>query len=215
MTSAVCSGKVRFQDAHTEARGVVLNHGDALIIVDVQRDLLSGGSLAVHGGDEVIAPLNRYQAMFVPRNLPIFLSGDCHPADHCSFKAQGGPWPPHCVANTRGAAFAEQLTMPDSAVVVRKGQRADDEAYSAFDGTDLADRLRNSNIFRVFIGGLATDYCVLQTTRDAISLGFDAFLLGDAIRTVNVQPDDGEKAEAEMIRLGAKTVELEDLIRAH
>lgn len=214
MKSGICTDRVEVRKGVTKSPGIVLNHGDALIIVDVQKDFLPGGNLAVPNGDAVLAPLNRYQAMFVARNLPIFLSGDCHPPNHCSFKAQGGPWPPHCVANTPGAAFAKKLDMPTSAAVVRKGQEAERDVYSAFDGTDLAERLSNRDVRRLFVGGLATDYCVLHTTRDALNLGFETFLLRDAIRAVNVRPGDRKKAEAEMTELGAEPLQLEDLVHA-
>jgi len=212
--SDLCAGKVEFHSAHNADRNIILSNGDALMIVDVQKDFLPGGTLAVPKGDEVIRPLNRYLAMFVQRNLPVFASGDYHPPNHCSFQAQGGPWPPHCVAGTPGAGFAANLSLPDSTNVIRKGGKPDYEAYSAFEGTDLAPRLRAVHAMRVFIGGLATDYCVLNTTRDAVKLGFEVFLLRDAIRAVDAHPDDGEKAEAEMRELGAKPVQLEDLTRA-
>lgn len=209
-----CAGKIEVESPTAQTRNVVLNHGDALMIVDVQKDFLTGGSLAVPEGEEVIAPLNRYVAMFVNRNLPVFVSGDWHPPDHCSFDAQGGPWPPHCVANTRGAAFAENLNLPDSAKIVRNGQASDREAYSAFDGTELEAELRRANVQRLFVGGLATDYCVRQTARDALEKGFQTFLLQDAVRAVNAHPEDGRNAEAELAGLGARPISLEDLTRA-
>jgi nicotinamidase/pyrazinamidase len=212
--TSVCVGKVHLRQNPAGSPALVLNHGDALIIVDVQRDFLQCGSLEVPGGEDILPVVNRYQAMFVPRNLPIFLSGDWHPRNHCSFQAQGGPWPPHCVVNTPGAAFPRSLTLPESATVIRKGCEVNRDAYSAFDGTDLAARLQGLQILRVFVGGLATDYSVLHTTRDALRLGFETFLLKDAIRAVNAHPDDGQRAEAEMIAGGATPIQLEDLIHA-
>jgi nicotinamidase/pyrazinamidase len=203
---------VALEKSPVEAPLLTLHQGDALLVVDVQRDFLPGGSLAVPGSEEVIGPLNRYLAMFVQRNLPVFVSGDCHPPDHCSFQAQGGPWPAHCVINTHGAAFAEKLTLPDSANVVRKGTTPDSEGYSAFDRTDLQARLCGAKVLRLFIGGLATDYCVLHTVRDAIELGFKTFVLRDAIRAVNASAKDGETAQAEMTKLGATFIQLEDLL---
>lgn len=191
---------------------LTLNPSDALIVVDVQNDFLLGGSLVVPGGDEVIPELNRYIAAFQAKCLPIFATRDWHPPNHCSFKAYGGPWPPHCVAGTRGAEFAPGLKLPAStAVITLKGTEPDRDAYSGFERTDLDARLRAVGIHRLFVGGLATDYCVLNTVKDGLALGYAVFLLQDAIRAVNVQPDDGRKAEDEMIRLGAVAVRREDL----
>ncbi len=181
--------------------------GDALIIVDVQNDFLPGGSLAVPEGDRVVPVLNRYIELFHSRGLPIYATRDWHPADHCSFEAQGGIWPPHCVAGTEGAAFAPDLRLPEDAVIVSKATTADKDAYSGFEGTDLAQRLRAQHVQRVFVGGLATDYCVLNTVRDALAAGFQVRVLRGAIRAVNVKPGDGQRAEAEMTELGARFVE--------
>lgn len=185
--------------------------GDVLIVVDVQNDFLPGGSLAVPQGDAVVAPLNRYAAAFAVRGLPIYATRDWHPANHCSFKAQGGPWPPHCVADSAGARFAPGLELPAQTTVISKAATADKDAYSGFEGTDLDDRLRAQGVQRVFVGGLATDYCVLNTVRDARRLGYETFLLTDAIRAVNVDPDDGRNAENEMRRLGARPCTLAQL----
>jgi nicotinamidase/pyrazinamidase len=188
-----------------------LRDGDALIVVDVQNDFLPGGSLAVPHGGEVVPILNRYIAEFHARRLPVVATRDWHPANHISFKARGGPWPPHCVPGTRGAEFAPGLRLPADAPIVSKAATPDDDSYSGFQGTDLAARLKRQNITRLFIGGLATDYCVLVTVKDAISNGFEVVLLQDAIRAVNVAPDDGAKAEAEMRRLGAQPATLADI----
>jgi nicotinamidase/pyrazinamidase len=185
--------------------------GDALIVVDVQNDFLPGGSLAVPDGDTVVPVLNRYLAEFSVRELPVYATRDWHPANHCSFKARGGPWPPHCVAESPGAHFAALLRFPSGTFVISKATQPDKDAYSGFEGTDLDARLRAQKIKRLFVGGLATDYCVLNTVRDAHRLGYEAYLLTDAIRAVNVKPDDGRKAEAEMQRLGAKPITLADL----
>lgn len=193
---------------HTDIKPV---KGDALIIVDVQNDFLPGGNLAVPNGDEVVPVLNRYVAAFDSQGLPIYTTRDWHPANHCSFKAQGGIWPPHCVAETEGAQFAPGLKRSADTVVVSKATTPGKDAYSGFEGTDLAERLSKQGIGRLFIGGLATDYCVLNTVRDALKHGFTVFLLQDAIRAVNVQPDDGQKAEEEMQRLGAKPIRVEAL----
>jgi len=187
---------------------IELQYGDALIVVDVQNDFLPGGSLAVPDGDAVVPVLNRYLAEFSARELPVYATRDWHPANHCSFKAQGGPWPPHCVAGTHGAQFAASLEFPTGATVISKADKPDKDAYSGFEGTDLDARLRAWKIKRLFVGGLATDYCVLNTVRDARRLDYDVYLLSDAIRAVNINPDDGPKAEAEMQHLGAKPITL-------
>ena len=181
--------------------------GDALVVVDVQNDFLPGGSLAVPRGDQVIAPLNRWIARFAAAGLPVYATRDWHPVDHCSFAAQGGPWPPHCVAGTPGAEFADALGLPSDATVIGKATRQDADAYSGFAGTDLHERLRHAGVKRLFVGGLATDYCVLNTVRDALDLGYGVVLLTAAVRAVDVRPGDGDRALAEMIAAGAVAVE--------
>jgi nicotinamidase/pyrazinamidase len=188
---------------------LTLKKGDALVIVDVQNDFLPGGSLAVQGGEKIIAPLNRYIEAAQAKGLPIFATRDWHPPSHCSFKEQGGIWPPHCVANSEGAQFSSELNSPRSTLVISKGTELEKDAYSGFEGTDLDERLRSAGISRVLIGGLATDYCVLNTVKDAIKQGYDVLLLQDAIEAVNVQPKDGEKAIDEMTSLGAIAITLE------
>jgi nicotinamidase/pyrazinamidase len=183
--------------------------GDALLIVDVQNDFLPGGSLAVPHGDEVVTVLNRYLQIFAMQNLPVYATRDWHPEQHCSFRAQGGPWPPHCIADTRGAQFAAALQLPPSAVIISKAVTVEHDAYSGFQGTDLDTLLQTTNIRRLFIGGLATDYCVVNTVRDAIGLGYRVLLLTDAIRAVDVQPGDGLRAEEEMIKLGVQRITVE------
>ncbi len=181
--------------------------GDALLVVDVQNDFLPGGSLAVPAGDAVIAPLNRVIEQFREAGLPIVATRDWHPPAHCSFQAQGGPWPPHCIAGSPGAAFAAGLRLPSDAVIIDKATAVDRDAYSGFEGTDLAARLRGAGVRRLFVGGLATDYCVLNTVRDALGEGLAVMLLGDAIRAVDVQPGDGDRAIAEMQSLGARLID--------
>ena len=191
---------------------LTLDQGDVLVVVDVQNDFLPGGSLAVPRGDEVVPVLNRYLAAFMHRGLPILATRDWHPPNHCSFQPYGGPWPPHCVAGSAGAAFAPALELPASTVLITlKGTQPEKDAYSAFDGTDLDARLRAHGVGRLFVGGLATDYCVLCTVEDGLKAGYAIVLLQDAIRAVNVRPGDGERAEAEMIRLGAIPIRLEML----
>jgi nicotinamidase/pyrazinamidase len=184
--------------------------GSALLIVDVQRDFLPGGSLAVPQGDEVVPVLNRYIQMARRHRLPVFASRDWHPQRHCSFRSQGGPWPPHCIAGSPGAEFAPGLALPADALLISKATQEAPDAYSAFSGTDLAARLRSLGVKRLLVGGLATDYCVLNTVRDALAAGFEVRLLADAIRAVNVEPGDGERAEREMQVSGAVPTTLEE-----
>lgn len=185
--------------------------GDALVVVDVQNDFLPGGALAVPDGGAVIGPLNRVIALFRQRGLPVFFTRDWHPPDHCSFHAQGGPWPPHCIAGTSGAGFAATLEVASDANIVSKAASAEKDAYSGFEGTDLAGQLRKQLINRIVAGGLATDYCVLNTVRDALGLGLGVLLLEDAVRAVNLQPEDGKLALEEMQRLGARLITSESL----
>lgn len=180
--------------------------GDALLVVDVQNDFLPGGSLAVPRGDEVIPPLERALREFVARGLPVFASRDWHPPRHCSFRERGGPWPPHCLRGSHGGRFA--LALPPSTEVVSKGTLTDADAYSAFDGTDLAARLRARRVRRLFVGGLATDYCVRRTVEEALARGFAVELLVDAIRAVEIAPGDGRRAVDEMLRRGARAASL-------
>jgi len=185
--------------------------GDALLIVDVQNDFLPGGSLAVPHGDEVVPVLNRYLETFAEQNLPVYATRDWHPPRHCSFREQGGPWPPHCIAGTNGAAFAAALQLPPAAVIISKATTVEQDAYSGFQGTDLHVRLHAAGIRRLFVGGLATDYCVLNTVRDALKLSYEVLLLNDAIRAVDVQPGDGLRAEQEMTGLGAQRITVEGI----
>lgn len=185
--------------------------GDALIIVDVQNDFLPGGALAVPDGDAVIEPLNRVLDIFHTRGLPIFASRDWHPANHCSFREQGGPWPPHCIADTEGAQFPKALQLPAFTAIVSKATTPEKDAYSAFEDTPLAMQLMMYGVKRVLVGGLATDYCVLNTVRDAVKNGFSVVLLTDAVRAVNVHPGDGDKALAEMRALGVVEAESRDI----
>jgi len=185
--------------------------GDALVIVDLQRDFLPGGALPVPHGDQVVPVMNSYIRLFRDAGLPIVATRDWHPSNHCSFKEQGGLWPPHCVQGTPGAQFAPGLELPPDAIVISKASQPQEEAYSGFEGTDLDRRLKALGVKRLFVGGLATDYCVLSTVKDALELGYRVFLLLDAVRSVDVNPGDGERAIEEMRALGAVPVTLKDL----
>ena len=192
---------------------VDLDRHDAVLIVDVQVDFLPGGNLGVQRGDEVVPVLNRYLAAARRKGVPVFASRDWHPRDHCSFLAQGGPWPEHCVAGSRGAEFAPGLALTCDAVIISKATGRDTDAYSAFQGTELTPRLRELGVKRLLVGGLATDYCVLNTVLDARKAGFEVLLLVDAMRAVNVKPGDGERAEREMLAAGAVATRFEDCSR--
>jgi nicotinamidase-related amidase len=188
---------------------IEVQDGDALILVDVQNDFLPGGALAVPHGDEVVPALNLYIDLFLTKGLPIIATRDWHPVNHCSFRAQGGPWPPHCIANSPGAGFAAGLRLPAEFITISKAAAPDEDAYSGFGGTELEAILRSHGARRVFVGGLATDYCVLNTVKDALENRYQVYVLSDAIRAVNVQPDDGRKAEQEMIAKGAIMITLD------
>jgi nicotinamidase/pyrazinamidase len=179
---------------------------DALIVVDVQLDFLPSGALAVPHGDEVIPVLNHYLEAFGRLQLPVFATRDWHPANHCSFQGQGGPWPPHCIAGTPGAGFAAALSFPQSTEIVSKGVLQQAPGYSGFELTGLGWRLRQLACKRLFIGGLATDYCVRATALDALREGFEVLVLEDGIRAVDVEPGDGARALEELEARGAKRV---------
>ncbi len=178
----------------------------ALIVVDVQNDFCPGGSLAVANGDEVIAPLNRLIREFLDRGEPVFKSRDWHPATTKHFIPYGGIWPVHCVQNTPGAEFRAGLSDDPRITVISKGIDESADGYSAFDGTDLARILRDQEVKEVWVGGLATDYCVKHTVLDALRQGFEVKALADAMRAVNVKPDDGALAIAEMRTAGAEII---------
>ncbi len=181
---------------------------DALVVVDVQNDFCPGGALPVTDGDEVVPVLNRYIQRFTAANLPIFATRDWHPERTRHFSTCGGVWPPHCVQGSKGAAFHPDLRLPDDVVIVSKGMGYDEDSYSGFEGRaaggiKLADLLRQCGAERLFVGGLATDYCVKHTVLDGLKEGFQVVLLEDAIRGVDLQPGDSERAIAEMVRAGA------------
>lgn len=183
----------------------------ALIVVDVQNDFCPGGALAVKGGDQVVPVFNRYLELFDRAGAPVYATRDWHPANHCSFKTQGGPWPPHCVQGTAGAEFHPDLKIPHHAIVISKARRPQDDPYSEFVGTNLELDLKRRRVRRVLVGGLATDYCVRATTLDACRLGFETYLLTDAIRGIDVKPGDSEKAIEAMKKAGAQLVSLEEV----
>jgi nicotinamidase/pyrazinamidase len=170
------------------------------LITDPQVDFCPGGALPVPGGDDIFPAVNR-----ASHELPLVVaSRDWHPVDHCSFQAQGGAWPVHCVAGTPGAAFHPDLDQGPIQRIFSKGTQRDREAYSAFDGTGLADWLREHGVGRLVVTGLTTDYCVRASVLDALREGFRVAVLEDAVRAVDVNPGDGERALAEMRQAGAE-----------
>ncbi|MCI0406508.1 MAG: nicotinamidase [candidate division Zixibacteria bacterium] len=179
---------------------------DALIMVDVQNDFCPGGALAVREGDQVVQPLNYAQKFF----RFTFATRDWHPEEHCSFMGRGGPWPPHCIQNTHGARFHPDLEI-SRAWVISKAFEKDKDAYSGFQGTDLEARLKREGTKRVLVGGLATDYCVRATALDALFAGFEVVLLEDAVRGVDVNPGDSEKAVNELKEKGVVFAKSTDL----
>ena len=180
----------------------------ALIVVDVQNDFCPGGALGVKNGDEIIPVLNRYIDKFRAAGLPVIATRDWHPVKTTHFKEYGGAWPAHCIQDSRGAAFHADLHLPNDVILVSKGMAADEDSYSAFhgkadSGTPLSTLLRGLGIERIFVGGLATDYCVKYTALEGINQGITVVVLGDAIRGVNLQPDDSERALLEVRDAGA------------
>ena len=190
---------------------VLVDEHTVLVVVDVQKDFCPGGSLPVPDGDKVVPILNKYVEKFTKAGSPMIFTRDWHPPDHSSFKPQGGPWPPHCVQNSKGAEFHEDLILPPEAETVSKADKKD-EAYSFFQGTDLARELHHRGINKLLVGGLATDYCVKETVLDGLKHGFDVYYLDDASLGVNVRPKDSELALAEMVKHGAKRISFNDVV---
>jgi nicotinamidase/pyrazinamidase len=187
-----------------------LSSKDVLIITDIQLDFLPGGAIPVKEGDQIIPILNDYTKLFASVKAKIVASRDWHPANHISFEAQGGSWPPHCVQESVGAKFSPALKLPKDVTVVSKATNPNKEAYSVFTETELEKQLKTAGIARIFIGGLATDYCVVNSVLDARKVGFDVVVLADATRGIDVNPGDVEKAFATMKSAGAAQVTLAD-----
>lgn len=188
--------------------------GSALLLVDIQNDFCPGGALAVPEGDRIVPLANWYARLFERRGLPVFASRDWHPAQTSHFQAGGGLWPPHCVQGTWGADFHPQLSLPPDAVVVSKGMDPAEDSYSAFqavtaDGESLAQALGDRGVGRLFVAGLATDYCVQASVVDALRSGFQAVLLEDAVKGIDLNPGDIARAVADMEENGARTATLE------
>lgn len=181
----------------------------ALLVVDVQVDFCPGGALPVPDGDQVVQPLNRYLELFSQRSAPIFASRDWHPEKSEHFREQGGVWPPHCVQGSEGAQFHPGLRLPKGTTVISKGIAAWDNGYSALqgvteNGTPFTMLLRRMKLDRLYVGGLATDYCVKASVLEALKEGFAVTLLTDAIRGVELEPGDSDRALQAMIEAGAQ-----------
>lgn len=184
---------------------MVTTSKQALIVVDVQNDFCPGGALAVSEGDEVVEPLNELIDEFLERGDPVYKSRDWHPPQTKHFQAYGGTWPIHCVQNTKGAEFHPQLRDDPRIRVISKGL-GDTDCYSAFDETDLASQLHEQGVEELVVGGLATDYCVKATVLAGLNEGFKVKALKNAMRAVDVNPGDGERAIQEMKAAGAQIV---------
>jgi nicotinamidase/pyrazinamidase len=185
-------------------KSYAITSSDALLITDMQKDFLPGGALPVSQGDTIIPVLNEYARRFREAGGLIFASRDWHPPNHVSFKSQGGPWSPHCVQQTEGAEFSPDLKLPANTTIISKATDVAHESYSVFDGTDFSEHLKNQGVKRLFIGGLATDYCVLNSALDARKLGYDTVVLMDATLGINVQPGDVDRAVEAMVLAGAE-----------
>lgn len=183
----------------------------ALLIVDVQNDFCPGGSLGIKDGDKIIPAINKYIKIFGSKKLPIFASRDWHPKKTAHFKKFGGVWPVHCVQNTKGAQFHSKLKLPKQAIIMSKGMDPEKDSYSVFqaqdsNGMSFLNRSKVFDINQIYIAGLATDYCVKYSTLDALKNGFRVKVLGNAIKGVNLKPDDSQRSLKQMVRAGAEVV---------
>ena len=190
----------------------------ALLVVDVQNDFCPGGALAVTNGDQVVEPLNRMINHAFGSGWKVYASRDWHPAVTKHFKIYGGFWPVHCVQNTPGADFHPRLNS-HYALVISKAFRPDEDGYSEFEGVTpsgipLDEALKSASVTDLYVGGLATDYCVKATCLDGVKLGYKVYLLLDACRAVNVNPSDGDKAVEEMKAAGVLVTTTEEVINA-
>lgn len=163
--------------------------GDALLVVDAQNDFFPGGALPVPFGDHIVPAINEWLQAAAHEHIPVFASRDWHPLNHCSFKEQGGPWPVHCLQHSEGAKFHYALKFPKDTIVIDTADNPDHEAYSAFqgktkEGQQLEKVMREQGIQRVFINGLAQDYCVCETALDARKYGFEVHLLLQGTRPI-------------------------------
>lgn len=180
---------------------------DAFVIVDPQNDFLPGGTLAVPEGNRIFEPINRLMPLF----SYVVATRDWHPSNHAYFQANGGPWPWHCLARTSGAQFSALLHAEQIDDVISKGTDPATDGYSGFAATDLAEKLRKHGVRRVFVAGLATEYCVRATVLDARDAGFEVVVLADAITGIDATPGDARRAVDEMRSHGARFADSRDL----
>jgi len=193
-----------------------MNGKKALILVDVQNDFCPGGALAVPDGDRVVAPLNRAAKIFAAAGLPVFATRDWHPPQTRHFQPYGGLWPVHCVQGSTGAEFHPDLRLPAGTILLFKGIDEHRDGYSAFDGvsetgTNFSELLKKNEIDHLYIGGLATDYCVRTTVLDARACGLAVTVLIDAVAGVDLQPGDSDRALAEMRAAGARMLKVAEI----
>jgi len=179
--------------------------GDLLLLVDVQKDFCPGGALPIASGDEVVPVLNEWTSAALEAGVPVYLSRDWHPKHHLSFEESGGPWPSHCIQDSEGALFHADLEVPNDATIVTKGTRFDQDQYSVFDQTGLADWLRKQHVQRIFVAGLAQDVCVLATAIDGRKAGFEVVLIKEGTRPVT--PEGGREALETMRQAGVRILE--------
>jgi len=183
----------------------------ALLVVDIQKDFCAGGALAAPSGDAIIPAVNRHIAEARARDMAVYATRDWHPARTSHFKEYGGAWPPHCVQGTEGAQFHCALELPPDAIVISKGDDPERHGYSAFeghtvDGKALLDDLRDRHITRVYLSGIATDYCVRESALDARKAGLEVRVLADAIAGIDVRAGDAQRALDEVSAAGAQVV---------
>ncbi len=191
---------------------IAVTKKDALVVVDMQKDFMPHGALAVAEADSIIGRVNDYTKLFEKRGCCVFFTRDWHPKSHISFKQNGGVWPTHCVQGSRGAEFCEGLYIPsDNRFIISKGVSKDFDAYSGFQGTLLKELLLERGVKRLFICGVATDYCVKETLLGAENLGFRTVLLIDAVKGVDITEGDSESARKLMMSAGAVTAVMQDL----
>ena len=202
--------KPQNRDSSSRSRRNLTGMAAALLIIDFQNDFTPGGALAVEGGDEIAEPIRR-----LAREVDVVVATrDWHPPDHASFATEGGPWPVHCVQGTPGAELHSSIRDLRIDAIADVGRERDDEGYSGFEKSDLARILREHEVDRVYVCGLATDYCVRASAIDARREGFDVTVVEDAVRPVEVEPGDGERALDEMRDAGARVASSVELLAA-
>lgn len=189
---------------------VSLTDRDALVVVDMQNDFMPWGRLPVPGADKIILKVNYYLKLFSSKGIPVFATRDWHPENHISFDVNGGRWPVHCVQWSRGADFAEGLELPPDTFIIDKGDRPELEAYSGFQGTVLNNLLKERGVRRIFVCGVAAEFCVKNTCIGALNLGYTIFVLKDGVK--GLTKDSEEEAVRDLLRLGAVVIESSNII---